>query len=358
MFSFKKKSNHIIAAVEGGYHDGKLLYLHNDGNKDDADMFDRMELNDGGKFQIYPETRPNQTSHVLVAAPTGSGKSHFCSKWLETFYKVFPRAEDSYLFTNLPYDERDPAYKIVEDMIQHVQITDDIIEHPPHYLKLATIIDTNKDGYNIYNDKAVIFDDYAKNKAKVAEQINLLRDQIFADGRKQRLHSVVCSNDLPVRKGNFRDFFANINQIVLFPRVPVTNMRYVLENYFDITRDLIKDIRKNSISRWIVISRCGVPYVITENIALIYDADREFDRLKDKSCPSSFSVISGPLVKDSIDETAINTKLNASGRSDEHPKDDDHPDDEDDDDEQPRSKHSDSRIYKKGVRHVKFFKNG
>lgn len=336
MFSLKKKSNQVLAVIEGGIHDGKLLYLHQNvppGPQDD--FFERMELTDG-KFQLYPETRPSQVSRVLVAAPTGSGKSYFCSKWLETFYKVFPRAEDSYLFTNLPYEERDPAYRNVEEMIQHVQITDEIVEKPVNYLKLATVVDTDKHGYNTYNDKVVIFDDYAKNKTKIAEQVNLLRDQIFADGRKQHLHSIVCSNDLPVRKGGFRDFFANVNQIVLFPKVPVTNMRYVLENYFDITRDLMKDIRKNSISRWICISRCGTPYVISENICLIYDADKETERLKDKDCKSAFAV--------STESVEPEGELE--------------PDDEDG--EVPRSilkpGKSADRIYKKGSRHVKFFK--
>ena len=120
---------------------------------------------------------------------------------------------------------------------------------------------------------------------------------------------------------------------MLFPRVPVTNMRYVLENYFDITRDLIKDIRKNSISRWIVISRCGVPYVITENIALIYDADREFDRLKDKSCPSAFAVTDTTVV-DTTSQRAACAAASEDTDEVEH----------------------DDRIYKKGIRHVKFFK--
>lgn len=319
MFSLKKKSNHIIAVIEGGINNGKLIYLHSDASPDDPDMFDRMELDDDSKFQIYPETRPNQTSHVLVAAPTGSGKSSWCNKWLKMFYKIFPRASDGFLFTNLPYEERDPAYREIEDALQHVQITEDIVANPPSYLKLATVIDTDHDGFNTYNDTPIIFDDYSKNKAKVSEQVNLLRDQIFADGRKQRLHGIVCSNDLPVRKGGFRDFFANVNQIVLFPKVPVTNMRYVLENYFDITRDLIKDIRKHSISRWMVVSRCGVPYIVTENIIMIYDADRETDRLKDKECPSAF-----------ISEATVGEDSKVVH-------------------------HMKDRIYKKGDRHVKFF---
>ena len=277
MFSFRTPSadsdSYPIAHVKGGHRNGEVLWLYwNEYNlpESSADRaqegyFDSLRLTDGELIPM-PPSQERQRSCALIVAPSGVGKSTFIANWMRNFYDVFPDHGNSVLFTQ--NTELDPAFHDLANTIDHTVIDNTILMQP-------VLVNDLADGH----DKLVIFDDYRTNVAKVREAVDKLRNQVAEVGRKLKLHVIIASTDAPVRTALYRDLLTNCTEFIYFPQRSPGNIKRVLEGYLDVPDRLRLDLRKWD-TRFIIISRGSIPYILGQHTAIIYNPDREMQRLK------------------------------------------------------------------------------
>lgn len=273
--SIKYKSDNPIAYIEGGDYNKKALYLHEDKNKDKDGYFDEIIL-DNGCFHLHPEVRENQTDRIALVGSPGARKSTFIAKYLEAFHKTFPDAEKSILLTVQHEEDFDKVYKHLKDLIIFVQIDSSILEEKITMHDLAI-----KSG-NRYLPRCVIFDDYVGETRRITDEIERLRNCLAANSRKLNITMLVAQSDLPVKNGIYREFLSNCTHMVCFPNYAPVNLKYTLENYFGIPEKVWKIIKKETTSRWIVVTRTGIPYVLTEIKCTVFDADDELEIIRQR----------------------------------------------------------------------------
>jgi len=270
MFSFKFPENNDepsvpIAIVEGGHANHQILWLYPSRFRGEG-MFDIIKLKDG-KFVPMPNSQPRQRSNLVVVGSSGIGKSTFINEWINSFNKIFPDHDENVLFTT--NEEDDPALK--EQEMKKIIVDEDFVKHP---LKCEDIAGEHP--------KIIVFDDYRMGIQKVRDSVDKTRNDIGERGRKMDLHLVVSSTSAPIREALYRELLANCTEFVYFKDRPPSNLKRILENYFDVSDKLRADLRKWD-SRWILLSRASAPFIIGEDCALIFNPEREAERLKGAS---------------------------------------------------------------------------
>jgi hypothetical protein len=273
--TFNRGEQNPIAIIEGGSLDRKILNLSDEAHEGNDKYFERIDLDDGSFF-TYPEVQPGQTDRIAVVGAPGARKSTFINKYLTVFHKVFPDAPKTILFTTQSEEDFDKAYNKNEKNMVHIKITEEILEQQIELNDLC-----RKDG-NAYLPRCIVFDDYVGSSKKVTEEVERLRNVIACNGRKLNLYQVVAQTDLPVKSGIYREFLANCTKLVCFPTHIPLNLKFVLEGYFSMTNAVFTDFKRHSKSRWILITRCGVSYVLSETMCTIFKADEETERVKEQ----------------------------------------------------------------------------
>jgi len=284
MFSFRVENTRLPQTVDhfpiASVSDGRTLYLIPFPEQippklvDKLALFDKITL-ESETFQYIPTTQKNQTDRILVASNSGAGKSTWVNKYIQQFYEMFPSAKDVALFTVNSVEDSDEAFAENKDKINHIHIDETILVDP---ITPTDLIDRDSDIR--YNQRLVIFDDYRSGVKKISDAVAVLRNGISELSRKQKIYQIVSQTEMNLKDGAFRGYLSNTTGLVVFPARTPSNLKYVLTNYYDFSPELLKDFKRRSSSRWILINRGDAPFILTETECLIYHPDREEERLK------------------------------------------------------------------------------
>jgi hypothetical protein len=272
--SFRHKSNNPIAYVEGGELNKKVLYLHEEKHQGQENYFDRVVLDDG-TFFVHPEVRIGQTDRIALVGSPGARKSTWIAKYLKIFHVVFPDALPTILFTTQNEEDFDRAFKDLEKNILFMHIDESMTE------ERIELNDMCKKSGERYLPRCIVFDDYVGSTRKITEEVERLRNAVACNGRKLNFTQIVAQTDLPVKSGSYREFLSNCTHMVAFPSFAPVNLKYTLTNYFNIPENVWKVYKKQSSSRWICFTRTGIPFIMSETICTVFDADDEIAQLKE-----------------------------------------------------------------------------
>jgi hypothetical protein len=271
MFSLKVPNDNEVAVYIRG-KERQNLYLHNDG--EGPDFFELFEPADG-VFQLLPTQQPGQTQRIAICASSGAGKSTFINNYIDEFYRIFPDSKNVILFTRQSEEDFDRAFLPNREKIDVIQLDDSLLDEKLDIRDMC--VGSRAEGYK---PQLILFDDYEGCPFKLADEVARLRNEICSNGRKLNLYLICSQTNLDIGTRSFRDFLGNCTQFVTFPSRSSTNIRYALEKHFDVTARVWSSIKRHIGSRWVIFNRQGIPYILCETAALIYDSEREDNRIK------------------------------------------------------------------------------
>ena len=233
MFNFEKNGDKI-AVVNGGKRQRKVYFNESDGKES-------IELNDC-EFMLSPDKMiERQTMYVCGSA--GSGKSYFVAKYCEEYHKVFKHNSIFLISEN----NEDPVFDN-KDYIKRIEISD-MVENP---------IDWKE-----FNECLVIFDDIDSIKGKLGKTIDDLRDKLLKNSRKFKVSVISTSHDACGLK--LKSVLNESKIIVFFMMNYNRSLKYLLENYLGMQKDVIEKLKKSK-SRWTAFVKSYPCYLIQQKM--------------------------------------------------------------------------------------------
>ena len=109
--------------------------------------------------------------------------------------------------------------------------------------------------------------------------IEFINDIVTA-GRKYNLYVIVCAHAMANRMET-KMLLSETSYFCFFPEATTSDIRYALETYCDVSKDLLKEM-KNMPTKWIMFHQHHPRFILTENRAFIFDLDREEEIVKNK----------------------------------------------------------------------------
>ena len=272
MFSFNKKGAiKPIAEIHGGPEDGELLYLH---AKDPyskslkSGFFDEITLKPNQHFEFFPDVREDQTDCITLSGKKGVGKSVLASKLAQKMKEVF-NLDDNDVIVVKKSDIEDKAFKNLNPA--YIYANDEFLENPP------TLDEITEDG----RPKVLILDDLDNIQSnKLKKAVVNFKDELYREGRKFGVMVITCNH----RMCSGKDTKAELTEssyFLFFPAGITSDFKYCLQKYADLSLDFIREL-KHEKSRWVMVHNESPMFILSEKRALIFDGDREEDRLKDK----------------------------------------------------------------------------
>lgn len=185
---------------------------------------------------------------IYVAGPQGCGKSTYVKCYTEEFLDAFPHKE-VFLLSRI---EDDDAFRDIE--MTQIDINDPELMDEPINVKEEL------------NDSLIIFDDYLALDRNIQKSIEMTLKDVIQNGRDQSkngkdIYVAITSHQL--YDGNrTRDILTEMSSLTFFPAGgDIYHMRYILKNYFGLTKSKIDEIL-NINSRWITITKRVPRYII------------------------------------------------------------------------------------------------
>lgn len=267
MFSFSSKGAiKPIAEIVGGELNGKFLYLHRKDKTNKGNMFDEITLPDG-EFEFFPEIRDGFVNDINITAVKGSGKTTLASAMAEKMKKVFKLKSEDIIVVKKSEIE-DPAFN-------HLKPT-------YFYANGENFVDNEACIDNFANPdlspRVIILDDLDTiPSARLKKAIVAFRNELLMEGRKYGLYVINCGHRCTAH-ADTKAVLSESDLQVFFPDGITSDFKYMLQKYFDMSLDLIRDL-KNIDSRWVMYHQQSPRYLLSQHQAKIFDLDREQDRL-------------------------------------------------------------------------------
>lgn len=246
----------------------RLLELIRTGNDTNSQMSEKdsedvcklkkiIESKKGQEIQLlrgFIDPIPNTKKRdiVYIAAPSGSGKSVFCSTYAGNFRKFWPK-RDIYLCSRVPKDE---SIDCIPGLIRI------------NLEELAKLTEESKDkGLDLtsFKDSLVIFDDCSVlSNPKVKKAVLHFQDTILQMGRHNNIYCLITSHLLNNSKET-RIIMQELNKLVLFPGTgSIYFIQYCLTKYLGFERKEVTELMKTR-SRWILIHSHHPRYVMWQD---------------------------------------------------------------------------------------------
>ena len=201
-----------------------------------------------GQFQLLPNKEQDRNC-IFVIGPSGVGKSFFCSKYIETFKKIYPKTK----FILFSRKTKDPCL----DRLRPVR--------PPLTEQIENIDFEN----DIRKGAVVLFDDISTIRDnKVRQSVFKLMDDLLEGARACKI-SVLVTNHLLSDGRDTRRILNEMDHLVIFPESgSYDQIRKALEKYFGLRKSQIDPIFKIP-SRWLAFHKNFPRYVLGEKIAFL-----------------------------------------------------------------------------------------
>ena len=212
---------------------------------EDNKQFKCLEL---GKMdgKLEPIPRADVVEKLNCCGVSGSGKSTYCSKWLEKFKKDKQFKKQSiYIFSSVKsdkcFDKVSPEY---------IPIDDSLIDDP---------LDVELD----LSESLIIFDDCDTLPKQYKRAVYELRDHILECGRHYNCRTIITNHLISDYK-NTRKVLNECTSITLFPKASGRyHIDLYLKNYMGMDKIQIDKVHKLN-SRWITLYRTYPNYILYE----------------------------------------------------------------------------------------------
>lgn len=271
-FNSTSEKDYAVAEVLGSRDDGSLIFLHPEdccsdhssrcnerrhccedcyGNSEGKNLKD-YTVPQGGTLEVIPNALT--AKHTYIFAPTGAGKSVFCSQYANNYKMVYP-SNNVFLVTYINGD--DPSLSSIRDL-RNIPIID-ILEEK---ITEKTI-----------PNSLIIFDDVDALPAppedgsydpKVSfRAVEDLRDALLTRGRHYGISVIVTSHIAANYKHTKVPIDSSAN-VVVFPNGGNwSGVDRILKVYAGLNKEQEKRIR-NLPSRWVLVHKQCPNYVIYE----------------------------------------------------------------------------------------------
>lgn len=245
---FNFKNGKMVSILKSKNKNNKILF--NDPN--DKKGYSSIQLKDDSVFD--PILDPDGRSITYICGASGSGKSTFARKMIDSFHIMFPNSP-IYIFSRL---NEDPAFDDLEKkgIVVRVPIDQNLIDNP---------IDITND---IEDWSLVLFDDIDTiSDKKLISQVNNIKLQILEIGRHRNIYCIITSHLINTNDRNStRTIMNEMHSLVIFPKGggSAYQQKYALKNYLGFNNKQINDIINTKDSRWVLISKNYPQYVLTE----------------------------------------------------------------------------------------------
>lgn len=208
-------------------------------------LYKEIELEKDFKFQVIPR-KGKERDIIFVTGESGSGKSTYCSKYVEQYIKEYPKNE-IFLISFLPHDD-------VLDKIKKLKRLDVFNDEFMSEIENISI--------NDFENSLIIFDDVDSVPLKKTKQkLYSLINQILRLGRHSKTSLVFCGHELFLRDET-KSLLNESSHIVYFPRTIGTGkLERLLKVYLGFNKEQIKTINEITDTRSITILK-GYPKII------------------------------------------------------------------------------------------------
>lgn len=157
-----------------------------------------------------------------IAGPSGCGKSTMSSKLIKNLLK---KNKDKRAFLFSVKDEDAVLDKI--DQLKRVELDEEILEEPIELDELRNSIAVFDDA-DVFRDK------------RMSKEVNYLKDLICQVGRSYDIDAIITAHELTNYKKT-KVLFDELHVMIIFPAdTNYHSLRYVLREYFGMTRDQIR----------------------------------------------------------------------------------------------------------------------
>lgn len=236
--------------VRGGEADGEIIYVDLEDTRGQGKpsvikkkIEKKITCNDGTFFQI-----PNErTRCLLIAGPSGSGKSSYVKNYASMYKKLNPEST-IYLFSRV---EDDPSLEGLE--VKRVFLSEDLVTCPLE-------IEECKPG------SMVIFDDCdACSSKKLTDSIYKFQIQLMELGRHMDIQVVITSHLIIGAKSQVqaRTILNEHASLTIFPGSgSAAQISFALGKYYGMTKKQINKIL-NMDSRWVTLIKVYPQFVIS-----------------------------------------------------------------------------------------------
>lgn len=240
MLSFEENKGRKIARIEGGKHNGRHIFLSDEGK------FNEIILSDG---KLQPLPNKEVIEKVYISAPSGAGKSYYAGKYIKEYLKMHP-SDEFYLISSI---DNDPSLDKSDPI--RIEINEELIEDPIHPSEL-------KDSIVVFDDVDVI------SNSILRKSLNSLRNEILEVGRHYRT-STISTSHLLLNRNETRRIINEATSITFFTKSgSLYSIRRYLREYLGLDKLSIDKILKIK-SRWITIYTHSPQYIIYEKGVLM-----------------------------------------------------------------------------------------
>lgn len=314
MLSFNKgKSGIPIARVDGGEKDEKILYIHEEKQKEQNDddfnvldlitedmFYDKIkrrqmksidmnkvikaikmnqEIQDenlespfkrikgivdkkngseiilhSGQFQFIPNPKVSDSNRhvILISGASGSGKSYWCADYASEYIKLFPKHK-VYIFSK---KDKDPPFDKQKKIIRFV-------------LDETFIDDDEPLSHKDFANSLCIFDDVDTIEGEIGRAVMALRSDLLQCGRACNT-SVCITTHITCNGSKTKEMINEATHYVFFRGANKLNVGRLLKVYIGIPDDKASKIF-NLPSRWMLVSKNYPAYIMYSSGCYLVD---------------------------------------------------------------------------------------
>lgn len=196
-------------------------------------------------LQVLPSDDQNSRC-IRIMGQSGSGKSYWCAGYAREYHRMFPE-RDIYVFSFIL--DPDPAYEGIP--IIKIPLNRQLVEECP------------EQDIREFEKSLVIYDDAENcNDRVLLKYIDSLRDRMHTMGRKLKINVLECQHLTTNFKAS-RISLLESSAYVIFPNGSSRrNLKYLLENYTNLSEEKVKHILNMRGTRWIYVKKGGIPPMI------------------------------------------------------------------------------------------------
>jgi hypothetical protein len=165
---------------------------------------------------------------IYVSGSSGSGKSYWCRRYVESYQKAYPKRE-VYLLSAISEDSSIDKIK----GLNRIKLT-------PSFIEDQLTAEDFKDSCCIFDDCDTISD------SKLRKAVMKLQDDILQTGRHFNVTALITSH-VATNGKDTRLILAEAHIITFFPQMmPQRSLKYLLESYMGLSKEDISKVKKLS----------------------------------------------------------------------------------------------------------------
>ena len=254
-----------VAKIKGGKYNNKIISINPDINDNDATDFKHLKIANESKFQHVPDTT-KEREIIYITGPSGSGKSTYTRMFLEEYKKKY-KDREIYMFSSL---NEDPSLDKIKP--KRLKIDDSLWKAPLEAEDL-------KDSVCIFDDIDVI------SERKIKEAVYNILNKVLEIGRHFNITCII-TNHLPTNGRDTRRILNEAHAYVYFPHSAGGKIKYLLQEYLDIDKKMIKYFKKCN-SRWCCIFK-NFPqaYMLEHEIGMMHATTDSSDEEPPSQAPT------------------------------------------------------------------------